>query len=73
MMHEVTTLPAGDGWELRIVPKGWGLIGPRHLKGEASFPSPYKNLSEEDLGPAMEAWQKFIDEQDKRLSKRKRK
>ena len=68
MGYEISALPASDGgWNLRIIPKGWGLIGPRYLKGEFKFPAPYKNLSEDELKPAMEAWQKFMDEQEKRL------
>jgi len=62
----------GDGvYSIRGVTTGWGVAGPRFLKGESSMP-PYKDLSLEEALSAVEEWKVFFDNQRQRLGKRKK-
>lgn len=75
-MAEVTILPHDDGtFELRASTySGHGVIGHRMLKGaDAKFPSEWKGLTIEEALKNQKLWTAFLDKQEGRLGRGKKK
>lgn len=75
-LRDVAIAPHEDDpskWELRILTTKWGVVGDRHLKGEANFPASHKMMSLEEAIEARDKWQKFVNAQDERLRRVARK
>tara|TARA_Y100000593_G_C4304134_1_gene334898 strand:- start:1481 stop:1702 length:222 start_codon:yes stop_codon:yes gene_type:complete len=63
----------GDGlYSIRGISPGWGIAGPRFLKGETSMP-PHKDLTLDEALAAVEEWKEFFTKQRERFRRRRRK
>tara|TARA_Y100001938_G_scaffold132039_1_gene189903 strand:- start:29 stop:268 length:240 start_codon:yes stop_codon:yes gene_type:complete len=70
-MRDIAIVPNADGktYDIRTMLKGWGIVGPRLLKQKYTQELPaHKGLTIEKALEVLPIWQKFVDEQDKRIN-----
>jgi hypothetical protein len=73
MNLEALLQPNPNGsFDIRIIPARHGIVGPRHLKGEAELPL-HRNIPRGEAVAACRAFQDFLDQQNKRLNQKRKK